>query len=39
MEKINNFDNWMRKINNIHYANNEQMLNAYNKIKTNENTN
>ena len=33
IDKIKNFDEWMKKIKNIHYINNQKMLNAYNKIK------
>ena len=32
-KKIKAFDKWMRKIKNIHYHDNEAMLNAYNKIE------
>ncbi len=32
--KVNDFDFWMRNVVcNVHYSNDEQMLNAYNKIK------
>ena len=30
------FNEWMANIKNIHYADNEQMLNAFEKIETNE---
>jgi hypothetical protein len=32
MENKTSFDNWMRKIKNIYYYDNEQMCNAYAKI-------
>lgn len=30
--RIEKFDEWMLKIRNIYYLDNEKMLNAYNKI-------
>jgi hypothetical protein len=33
MESKEAFNEWMRKIKNIYYYDNEQMCNAYNKIK------
>ena len=33
MENKIKFDNWMQKIKNIYYSDNERMCNAYNKIK------
>ena len=33
MENKIKFDNWMRKIKNIYYYDNEMMLNAFNKIE------
>lgn len=34
MEKLEKFDKWMREtVKSVHYSNNEQMCNAYNKIK------
>lgn len=30
------FDEWMRDMHNVHYANNEQMTKAYQKIIDNE---
>ena len=32
MENKKNFDDWMEKIKNIYYYDNEQMCNAYTKI-------
>lgn len=32
MENQKKFDNWMRKIKNIYYSDNERMCNAYEKI-------
>lgn len=33
-KEVKKFDKWMRKIvQSIHYSDNEQMCNAYNKIK------
>ena len=33
MENKTSFDDWMRKIKNIYYYDNEQMCNAYERIK------
>ena len=33
MENKTSFDEWMRKIKNIYYYDNEQMCNAYERIK------
>lgn len=30
--RIEKFNEWMLKMGNIHYSDNQQMLNAYNKI-------
>lgn len=38
MKKINDFNNWMLKIKNIHYSDNEQMYNAYQRLEDNEKT-
>ena len=35
ISKVEKFNEWMQEINSIHYANNEAMTKAYNKI-TNE---
>lgn len=32
MENIERFDEWMKKIKNIHYHDNEQMCNAYERV-------
>lgn len=36
MENLIRFDEWMKKIKNIHYHDNEKMCNAFNKIKEDE---
>lgn len=36
MKKLTNFDRWMKHINNVHYANNERMTNAYEILAENE---
>jgi hypothetical protein len=36
MKEAIKFDEWMRSMHNIHYANNEQMTKAYQKIIDNE---
>lgn len=36
MRKIDKFDNWMKKINNIYYADAEKMSKAYSKVARHE---
>ena len=36
MKNFITFDKWMRHINNIHYANNERMTAAYERLTENE---
>jgi hypothetical protein len=36
MKKLTNFDKWMKHIKNIHYANNERMTAAYDKLTDDE---
>lgn len=36
MKKLTNFDRWMKQIGNVHYANNERMTAAYERLTENE---
>ena len=36
MEKLTNFDKWMKHIKNVHYSDNEQMAAAYDRLTKNE---
>jgi hypothetical protein len=36
MEKLTNFDKWMKHIKNVHYSDNEQMAAAYDRLTENE---
>lgn len=33
LEQAKKFDNWIRKVGNIHYSNNKRMLAAYQRIE------
>jgi len=36
MKNFAKFDKWMKHINNVHYANNERMASAYERLTENE---
>lgn len=33
IKEAKKFDSWLRKIKNVHYANNEKLLEAYSRIE------
>lgn len=36
IDRLSDFDKWLRKIGNIHYSNNNKMMDAYDRIINNE---